>query len=83
MKDVLPKGNACVRLQSALSNGLQSRLLKVLKKVLLSSTNKGQWRIKLVADSISRPQLFWGINGILEIMLEHISSSDSNQIEIA
>ena len=52
MKDVLPKSNVCVRMESVLSNRLHSRLLKVLKKVLLSLTNKGQWR-KRVVDSIS------------------------------
>ena len=36
LKDVLPKSNVCVREKSVLSNRVQSRLLKVLKKVLLS-----------------------------------------------
>ena len=43
LKDVLPKSKVCVREESVLSDRVQSRLLKVLKKVLLSLTNKGQW----------------------------------------
>ena len=44
LKDILPESNVCVRVESVLSNRLQSKLLKVLKKVILSLTNKGQWR---------------------------------------
>ena len=40
MKHVLPKSNVCVRVKSVLSNRSQPRILKVLKKELLSLINK-------------------------------------------
>ena len=49
------------RVKWVLSTRLLSRLLKLLKKVLLSLINKGQWRRKWVVDSISWPQLHKGL----------------------
>ena len=52
MKDVVPKSNACVRVESALSNRLQSRLFKLLKKVIPVLKNKRQWKRPRVVPSI-------------------------------
>ena len=45
LKDVLSERKVWVKAELVLSNRLQSRLLKALN-------NKGQWRRKLVIDSI-------------------------------
>ena len=69
LKYALPKSDVCVRLESILSNRLQSRLLKVPKKVLFSLVIKGQSRRKWVADSISWPQLREGLIESLKLCL--------------
>ena len=48
-------------MESVLLNRLLSGLLKVLKKVLLSLKNKGEWRRKWAVDSVPWPQLHKGL----------------------
>ena len=55
--NVLPYNRLCDKEDLVNSSNLQSTLFKVLRRVDHSPLNKGQWRKKCDADSISKPQL--------------------------
>ena len=59
---VFPKSKICIKTLLVFSNKLQLKLPKVLRTVLLSLTNWGQWRRKCSVDSTSFPQLHSGFN---------------------
>ena len=46
-----------VKEDSFVAINLESSLLRVIRRVILLSLNKGQWRKKWEVDSISVPQL--------------------------
>ena len=73
MKHVFPKSNVCVRVESVLSNRSQPRILKVLKKVLLSLINKRMKKKMSCRFNIMTP-VARGINRIMEILLEPMFS---------
>ena len=55
--NVLPYNRVCDKKDLVNSSNLQSTLFKVLRRVDHSPLNKGQWRKKCDADSISKPEL--------------------------
>ena len=73
MKHVFPKSNVCVRVESVLSNRSQPKILKVLKKVLLSLINK-RLKKKMSCRFNIMTTIARGINRIMEILLERVFS---------
>ena len=57
----LPNTSVFIKEDSFVSINLQSILFRVLRRVILLSSNKGQWRKKWDVDSISIPQLQRGL----------------------
>ena len=73
MKHVFPKSNVCVRVESVLSNRSQPKILKVLKKVLLSLINK-RLKKKMSCRFNIMTTIARGINRVMEILLELLFS---------